>query len=443
MDFTGTPSATLIGSSNSPSHQHLNGKGDYDILDMVTADMDFEQAYLMYNSLQQKQAINSMEQLEKVQMLNQNYVTEFSHPVDLQHDSSSSSTTTFDYHRSQILNNNNSNHIQSSNQHHNQQQQMEDEYEDEVEEENQFDQFFSNTESNALEIFLDNLTNTANPLQFYNTAAHNPEIPLFDLHTMKQPTYHSQPHQQQPQQVQHQHQQPHQLTAARLEHENLRQELTDAFSHPSLKSMSLSGPTTLTNNNNSQLPTPVDSRQSSYSNTGSHIYVKQHQQQVFPSGMDTHNFNNNNDEFDDEDDDEDDSNNDEEMLTPPASDVEARKLKNSSSVINGTPIKKKRRSSTKPLLSIEQKRLNHSHSEQKRRQLCKLAYQRCLELIIDIDAFNKLPELNEAERKSKRARINKEGLPNLSKHNALVRISNEMLLIKGMNEKLRSLIEHQ
>ena len=76
----------------------------------------------------------------------------------------------------------------------------------------------------------------------------------------------------------------------------------------------------------------------------------------------------------------------------------------------------------------------------KRRQLCKLAYQRCLELIIDLDAFNKLPELNESERKSKRARINKDGLPNLSKHNALIRISNEMILIKTMNENLEKFI---
>ena len=78
-----------------------------------------------------------------------------------------------------------------------------------------------------------------------------------------------------------------------------------------------------------------------------------------------------------------------------------------------------------------------------RRQLCKFAYQRCLELIIDLDAFNKLPELNESERKSKRARVNKDGLPNLSKHNALIRISNEMILIKSMNDSLKKLIENR
>jgi hypothetical protein len=141
------------------------------------------------------------------------------------------------------------------------------------------------------------------------------------------------------------------------------------------------------------------------------------------------------------------------LITPPTSGDELRKrnsdddesdeelLKNEDGDVS-KPMKKRRRSSNKPLLSIEQKRLNHSHSEQKRRQLCKLAYQRCLELIIDLEAFNKLPELNESERKSKRARVNKDGLPNLSKHNALIRISNEMILIKTMNENLRKFIEN-
>ncbi|KAK6197872.1 uncharacterized protein RJT21DRAFT_109437 [Scheffersomyces amazonensis] len=347
MDFT----------TGSSSH----GKDHHDILDMVTADMDFEQAFMMYNSLQQKQAQSSIEQLQKVQMLNQSYIPETDHQHYGSHD--------FSDHRSQILN------TQTYPTSH--RFDAEDDEDDDMEEHNEFDQFFSNTEANALDSFLDNLTNSTNPLQFYNiggSSSHtHQELPIFDLHTMKE------------------------QQKVSVDHENLRQELTDAFSHPSLKGLNLNSGSSSSSSSSSSL--------SSSTNINPH-------------------------------------NNDSDMLTPPSSDVESKRFRSGTlGVIDGTPIKKKRRSSTKPLLSLEQKRLNHSHSEQKRRQLCKLAYQRCLNLIIDIDAFNKLPELNEAERKSKRARINKEGLPNLSKHNALVRISNEMLLIKGMNEKLAQLIE--
>ena len=154
------------------------------------------------------------------------------------------------------------------------------------------------------------------------------------------------------------------------------------------------------------------------------------------------------------------------LITPPTSGDESRKRRGtqeaeddddddeeeeeydseSTSTPSTTPsskphLKKRRRSNNKPLLSLEQKRLNHSNSEQKRRQLCKQAYQRCLEQIIDLEAFAKLPELDEAERKTKRARVNKEGLPNLSKHGALMRISNEMILIKLLNDELKKLLE--
>ena len=96
----------------------------------------------------------------------------------------------------------------------------------------------------------------------------------------------------------------------------------------------------------------------------------------------------------------------------------------------------------KPLLTLEQKRLNHSHLEQKRRKLCKLAYERCLRLIIDIEKFNALPNPKPEERplKLKRARVNKDGLPNLLKHLALIRISNEIITIQQKNEQLRLLL---
>lgn len=102
--------------------------------------------------------------------------------------------------------------------------------------------------------------------------------------------------------------------------------------------------------------------------------------------------------------------------------------------------KKKKRSNNKHLLTLEQKRLNHTHSEQKRRQLCKSAYERCLKLIIDIEKFNALPS-NLLNKKSKRAKLNKQGLPNLSKHSALTRISEEILTIREKNDKLKQLLQ--
>lgn len=101
------------------------------------------------------------------------------------------------------------------------------------------------------------------------------------------------------------------------------------------------------------------------------------------------------------------------------------------------PTKKKQRLNIKPLLSLEQKRLNHSHSEQKRRQLCKAAYERCLRLITNFESYKRLPPIN---KKSKRKQFTKDGLPNLSKHCALMKISYEMTKIKRMNDELEKLL---
>ncbi|CAI5755495.1 unnamed protein product [Candida verbasci] len=334
---------------------------DYNLLDMFSCDMDFEQAYSMYNNLQQNKLMGSFEDLQKVQMLNQQYTTNIP--------PSQAQNTDYDYGRQQIINKNYQMHTQDSF--------------------DEFDQFFTNNESNALEKFLDNLANpnslSTNPLQFYKQNLSQQHSPIlnneldfnFDLHTMKLPKRNE--------------------STTSDSCINLKKELTEAFTNPSHHS-----------NFHNQLPTPVDSR----TNSSNQLITP-------PTSGDELSINKNK-RHNSSDEDE--------------SEEEGKESKDEAP-------KKRRRSSNKPLLSLEQKRLNHSHSEQKRRQLCKLAYQRCLELIINIDAFNKLPELNEAERKSKRARVNKDGLPNLSKHNALIRISNEMLTIKSKNDALKKLLE--
>ncbi|KAL6454837.1 hypothetical protein SBY92_004308 [Candida maltosa Xu316] len=336
--------------------------------------MDFEQAYNIYNNLQEKNVLGSFEQLQKVQMLNQQYTTNQQPPQQQQFPDQ------FAYERAQILNNklgatglmNNA---------------MNKNYEND---DDDFDQFFTNTESSALEKFLDNLANpvaTGNPLQFYNhNKANSPSDDIdfnFEMHTMKVPQHLKQRSQSLSTKLKQEDQE-------QTNHLILKKELTEAFTHPTNK---------FNNKKSKQLITPPTS--------GDEMRKRSSDDDLSDD-----------EKRDDEDEDEEGEGED------------------------GKPLKKRRRSSNKPLLSLEQKRLNHSHSEQKRRQLCKLAYKRCLELIIDLEAFNKLPELDEKERKSKRARINKEGLPNLSKHNALIRISNEMILIKDMNEKLKQLIDN-
>lgn len=109
---------------------------------------------------------------------------------------------------------------------------------------------------------------------------------------------------------------------------------------------------------------------------------------------------------------------------------------------------RRRRLATKPLLSVEQKRLNHSFSEQKRRLMCKMAYDRCLRLVIDIGLFQKIA--NQLARSAPHKRkdlvgynhpaMDKDGMPKLSKHNALMRISNEIMLLKHMNESLMKIL---
>ncbi|MCH0629912.1 hypothetical protein JNB11_08080 [Kocuria palustris] len=331
----------------------INRKDDFDLdapnfLDMVLSDMDFDQAYSMYTTLQQKQAVLLMETLQKVQLLNQQYVSavppsaqvpslDFSFTFDHQAPEYSLALENYSFKAPNEP-------VASQPMPHEQQF------------DTQYDQFFSNTELDALEKFLDNLANptsSVNPMDFYH---HRPLAPtnglefntMFDLHTMKPTTVLIQP-----------------LTPPRV-----KDELLAPFEYPHT------------------LPTPHDLRQS--------------------------------------------------LLT--GGDLPKRRLEPSSDDEDG--LRKRRRTQLKPLLTLEQKRLNHSHLEQKRRKLCKLAYERCLRLIIDIEKFNALPNPKPEERplKLKRARVNKDGLPNLLKHLALIRISNEIITIQQKNEQLRLLL---
>ncbi|OBA21324.1 hypothetical protein METBIDRAFT_31865, partial [Metschnikowia bicuspidata var. bicuspidata NRRL YB-4993] len=100
-----------------------------------------------------------------------------------------------------------------------------------------------------------------------------------------------------------------------------------------------------------------------------------------------------------------------------------------------------KRKLAKPLLSSTQKRLNHSHLEQKRRRLCKEAYDRCLRLVTNVDDYkNELIHVSAdkgSKKKSRRRQLTKDGLPNLSKHAALQKISSEISKIQSKNEELR------
>ncbi|EGV60142.1 hypothetical protein CANTEDRAFT_116163 [Yamadazyma tenuis ATCC 10573] len=276
--------------------------------------MNFEQAYSMYNHLQQENALNAIEDLQKIQDMNL---------MKYKYDRPQSPQPL----KKQKLNHPPQPPSQSQN----------------------FDRFFSNTESNALEKFLDNLANPTN---------HNP----LDLYA-------------------HQFQfKPKQKPA--------KQDVANAFAHPPSNSVFASQVEVQHDSSlNTQLPTP-ESRQSSIDED----------YEMSKRSMSVEDF-------------------------PDYADYEAHGVK---------------RSNPKPLLSLEQRRLNHSHSEQKRRQLCKLAYERCLRLITNFESYSKKPPVN---KKSKRKQFTKDGLPNLSKHCALMKISHEMTKIKGQNDGLKRLLE--
>lgn len=428
-----------------------------DILDLVLQDMEFDEAYSLYQSMQQKQARSAVEQLQRVQMLNLQYCTSIpggqadsnSPPVGVQN-GLDAIVDAFSSYPLQ-LQNNAGQHV-----HHNLPSSID--YQASIEKNkpsgdsssnllatdmansangshgglktprgDDFDQFFSNSESNALSKFLDNLANplgSFNPISFYpSMPSYSPQhISELDLHTMK-PMIPTPPLRRSPQQSMKAG--PMGSDAANLNgshntkynafsHENathplsmdvynrrandeVKNELTEAFSHPpshALAEAGFGGASGV-----SQVPTPSNSRQSSayaLSPKRGIEDVDSYEGSMSPSSTSA--------------------------TTPPSS----------------PPLKRRRRTFHKPLLSLEQKRLNHSYSEQKRRQLCKLAYDRCLRLITNEDDYKE--SNHEGKKKSKRRHLTKEGLPNLSKYTALSRISNEIMKIQAKNEGLKKLL---
>ena len=98
---------------------------------------------------------------------------------------------------------------------------------------------------------------------------------------------------------------------------------------------------------------------------------------------------------------------------------------------------------SKELLSDEQKRLNHSLLEQKRRLLCREAYERCLRLVTNVEDYKRemaQAGLGSQKRKPSRKQFIKNGLPNLSKHTSLKKISTEISKLQEQNNQLRVLL---
>lgn len=70
----------MMMSSQLDADSAANSNGFDNFLDIFSTDMDFEQAYSMYNTLQQKSAIGTFEELNKVQILNSQYTTNLPTP---------------------------------------------------------------------------------------------------------------------------------------------------------------------------------------------------------------------------------------------------------------------------------------------------------------------------------------------------------------------------
>lgn len=424
------------------------GTDDDDVfsLDMVTMDMDFEQAYSAYIQMQQKNALVGIENLQKLK--NQSATpTMHDHHTDFYPMSPKAQSS----HPQDSSNLNRNSHSLQSNPCHSNAGGYYDSIpglplllppNEAVSEgaglfrdgktanpvgsssnDGNIDHFFLNTESDALEKFLDNmaLSSSSNPLDLYQNQSSSGSHGrlMLDMHTMdpverRVPTQRDIP-------------------------DYIKKEITDAFRHPPVQSLKSFGSNDgslasqqlqqhqhhhqqqqlhlqkeqnhhFTKDNhlqkpagteaiNTQLPTPMDSRQVSNASFG-----EKRSASVF-----------------DED--------NEGLQSPPWSPT----------------LGKRRRSLTKPLLLLEQKRLNHLHSEQKRRLLCKQAYERCLRLITNVDDYKydlvSASAATSSKKKSKRKQINKDGLPNLSKHTALLKVSGEIIKIRNKNDQLRKLIE--
>ena len=195
-----------------------NSQADFDLLDIFSNDMDFEQAYDMYNNLQEKTPWGhsnnykspSIEPAIRLKLAT-TIVGTVPRPVCLRKSPNPKWR------------------IQQTTRTHERCHEQNYSFNDDT-----FDQFFTNTESNALKI-LDNLANpvaSVNPLQFYNntrTSVPDEDVDLsFELHTMKVP----QQFKTRSQSLEHNPPLQQKVRFTEEEHAALKQELTEAFAHP-------------------------------------------------------------------------------------------------------------------------------------------------------------------------------------------------------------------
>lgn len=362
---------------------------EYDFnLDMVTMNMNFEQAYSMYSKLQKKNAMQSVDQLRRAQELNaskartQQYVnSQSAHAISttqlLNHSVPNSLLDTGSISMPQVVQG--PIHESAANI-----RDIEGLAELGHTNTDNVDQFFSNTESDAIERFLDNLAN--------GTLSNNDkDDTTFDseVYSRLNP----------------------QLIFPDISADEVKKEITDAFQHPPVSSLRSFGTTGMFAMNQPiahqglELQTPlIPSASSTCPKLKSNV-----SRSVSPT--DTYGSKRSSDDLD----------------------TLERISKCSRPNGNGNG---------KNLLTTEQKRLNHSLLEQKRRLLCREAYERCLRLVTNVEEYKK--ELAQAlplsKKKPSRKQLIKNGLPNLSKHTSLLKISNEITKIQGQNERLRALL---
>lgn len=357
-------------------------------LDMVTMNMDFEQAYTMYNKLQKKNVMLQVDQLRKAQELSaskartQQFVNsqslhtlcpqQLSMPAAEQARNIPSSVLGGAIAMPQIV------PEAASQDHRLDSKGVPELYKDDTD--HGLDQFFSHTESDAIERFLDDLAGE-NPQQNDTTGGLIAMQPWYDSGI------------------------PQDFFSSQISANAVKKEITDAFQHPAVSSLRSFG---------SLMKQPEEHPM---------VAVQQNSksfEQAVPSMR----------------------RNIERSVSPTDTKASKRSFESESS---SSPDQSAKRCkvSTKSLLSTEQKRLNHSLLEQKRRLLCREAYERCLQLVIDVEEYKREmahASLPSSKRKSSRKQLLKNGLPNLSKHTSLVKISSEIGKLKGQNDQLRALL---
>lgn len=360
-------------------------------LDMVTMNMDFEQAYTMYSKLQKKNVMLQVDQLRKAQEISaskartQQYVNSQSlhtmcpqqlsipNPQSISNMPSSmlgSASFTMPQIVPEAAPQNIRLETKSVKPANNPMSDNTD---------GGLDQFFSHTESDAIERFLDNLAGETLPQNDPNGAVMGME-------------------------AWYENRMPHDFFNQDVSASAVKREITDAFQHPAVSSLRSFGSSMKQPEEHSISADSMKLFEPFVSTSTGHI-----DRSVSP--MDTSSY---------------------------------KRPHDSDSGSSPGHAAKRSKIITKGLLSSEQKRLNHSLLEQKRRLLCREAYERCLQLVIDVEEYKRemavTSNLPSSKRKSSRKQLLKNGLPNLSKHTSLVKISSEIGKLKSQNDQLRALL---